>query len=51
MNLSSTGAKNASYVQRTTIEAIRFVMRTDPEMETSSEGTSKERKRKNNSSR
>jgi hypothetical protein len=51
MNLSSTGVKNASYVQRTTIEALRFVLRTDLEWETSSEGTSRAWKRKNNSSR
>jgi hypothetical protein len=43
--------KNASHLQRTTIEAIRFVLRTDPEMETSSEGMSRARKRKNNSNR
>jgi hypothetical protein len=32
-NLSSTGAKNASHVKRTTIEAVRFILRTDPEWE------------------
>ena len=47
-NLSSTGAKNASHVQRTTIEAIRFVLRTDPKRETSSEGTKRARKRQKN---
>ena len=45
-NLSSTGAKNASHLQRTTIEAIRFILRTDPEMETSSEGTTEHEKGK-----
>jgi hypothetical protein len=35
-NLSSTGVNNESQVQRTAIEAIRFILRMDPERETSS---------------
>jgi hypothetical protein len=51
MNLSSTGVKNASHVQRTAIEAVRFILRMDPERETSSEGTKRAWKRRNNFSR
>jgi hypothetical protein len=47
-NLSSTGVNNASQVQRTTIEAVRIVLRTDPKRETSSEGTKRAQKRKKN---
>jgi hypothetical protein len=43
-NLSSIGAKNTSHVQRKAIEAIRFVLRTDPERETSSEGMKRAQK-------
>jgi hypothetical protein len=50
-NLSSTGAKNASHAQRTTIEAVRFILRMDLERKTSSEGTKRARKRRKNFSR
>jgi hypothetical protein len=45
MNLSSTGVKNVSQVQRIAIEVVRFVLQTDPERETSSEGMKKAQKR------
>jgi hypothetical protein len=44
-NLSSTGAKNAFNVQRKATEAVRFVLRTDPERETGSKGKKKVQKR------
>jgi hypothetical protein len=50
-DLSSTGGKNASQVQRTTVTAIRFVLKIDPEKETSSEGTKRAPKRQKNFSR
>jgi hypothetical protein len=50
-DLSSTRAKNASQVQRTTVLAVRFVLRTDPKRETSSEGTRRAWKRRKSFSR
>jgi hypothetical protein len=44
-DLSSTVAKNASQVQRTTLAAIRFILRTDPKWETSLEETRRAWKR------
>jgi hypothetical protein len=38
--------KNASQAQRTAIEAVQFVLRTDPRRETSPEGTRRARKRR-----
>jgi hypothetical protein len=50
-DLSSTGAKNASQVQRTTVATIRFVLRMDLKRETSSEGMRRARKRRKSFSR
>jgi hypothetical protein len=44
-NLSSTGVKNTSEVKRTAIEAERFVLRMNPEWETSPEGMRRAQKR------
>jgi hypothetical protein len=50
-NLSSKGVKNASQVQGTATEAVRFILRMDLRWETSSEGTRRAQKRRKNFNR